>query len=144
MRWNENITAGGVCPYDPDHNSTAVYSDGQLYTATVAGFSGTDPFIYREPLRTDWSDLKQLNAPNFVSSMAYEAYTFFFFFREPAVEYINCGKAVYSRVARVCKHDKVGPHQFGDRWTSFLKSRLNCSVPGTTPSTSRKYGQPVT
>ncbi|GLH01245.1 Semaphorin-1A [Gryllus bimaculatus] len=57
----------------------------------------------------------------------------FFFFRETAVEYINCGKTVYSRVARVCKHDKGGPHQFGDRWTSFLKSRLNCSVPGDYP-----------
>ncbi|XP_021930956.1 semaphorin-1A isoform X3 [Zootermopsis nevadensis] len=122
----------GLCPYDPDHNSTAVYSDGQLYTATVADFSGTDPLIYREPLRTERSDLKQLNAPNFVSSMAYEDYIFFFF-RETAVEYINCGKTVYSRVARVCKHDKGGPHQFGDRWTSFLKSRLNCSVPGDYP-----------
>lgn len=27
----------------------------------------------------------------------------FFFFRESAVEYINCGKNIYSRVARVCK-----------------------------------------
>jgi hypothetical protein len=119
----------GLCPYDPDHSSTAVYSDGHLYTATVAGFSGTDPIIYREPLRTERSDLKKLNTPNFVSSMAYEGYIFFFF-RETAVEYMNCGKAVYSRVARVCKHDKEGPHQFGDRWTPFLKSRLNCSVPG--------------
>jgi len=42
-------------------------------------------------------------------------------------------QTVYSRVARVCKHDKGGPHQFGDRWTSFLKSRLNCSVPGDYP-----------
>nr|CAD7392156.1 unnamed protein product [Timema cristinae] len=122
----------GLCPYDPDHNSTGVYSDGQLYTATVADFSGTDPLIYREPLRTERSDLKQLNAPNFVSSMEYEDFIFFFF-RETAVEYINCGKTVYSRVARVCKHDKGGPHQFYDRWTSFLKTRLNCSVPGDYP-----------
>lgn len=64
--------------------------------------------------------------------MSYEDYIFFFF-RETAVEYMNCGKKVYSRVARVCKHDKGGPHQFGDRWTSFLKSRLNCSVPGEYP-----------
>ncbi|KAG8223012.1 hypothetical protein J437_LFUL000720 [Ladona fulva] len=122
----------GLCPYDPDHNSTGVYSDGQLYTATVADFSGTDPLLYRSPLRTERSDLKQLNAPNFVSSMTYGDFVFFFF-RETAVEYINCGKTVYSRVARVCKHDKGGPHQFGDRWTSFLKSRLNCSVPGDYP-----------
>ncbi|XP_071446030.1 semaphorin-1A-like isoform X2 [Hetaerina americana] len=122
----------GLCPYDPDHNSTGVYSEGELYTATVADFSGTDPLLYREPLRTERSDLKQLNAPNFVSSMSYKDFVFFFF-RETAVEYINCGKTVYSRVARVCKHDKGGPHQFGDRWTSFLKSRLNCSVPGDYP-----------
>lgn len=50
--------------------------------------------------------------------------------------YLPCSvlfQAVYSRVARVCKQDKGGPHQFGDRWTSFLKSRLNCSVPGDYP-----------
>jgi hypothetical protein len=39
----------------------SLISDGQLYTATVADFSGTDPLIYREPLRTERSDLKQLN-----------------------------------------------------------------------------------
>lgn len=36
-------------------------------------------------------------------------------------------------MARVCKNDKGGPHQFRDRWTSFLKARLNCSVPGEYP-----------
>lgn len=121
-----------LCPYDPDHNSTAIYSDGQLYAATAADFSGGDPLIYRNPLRTERADLKQLNGPNFVSTMTYGNFIYFFF-RETAVEYINCGKAVYSRVARVCKQDKGGPHQFGDRWTSFLKSRLNCSVPGDYP-----------
>lgn len=121
-----------MCPYDPYHNSTAVYSNGQLYSATVADFSGGDPLIYREPQRTELSDLKQLNAPNFVSSVPYGDYIFFFY-RETAVEYINCGKVIYSRVARVCKEDKGGPHQFRDRWTSFLKTRLNCSVPGEYP-----------
>ncbi|CAB0009533.1 unnamed protein product [Nesidiocoris tenuis] len=40
---------------------------------------------------------------------------------------------IYSRVARVCKRDKGGPHQFWDRWTSLIKARLNCSVPGDYP-----------
>lgn len=122
----------GICPYDPEHNSTAIYSHGQLFTATVADFSGGDPLIYREPQRTERYDLKQLNAPDFVTSFAYGDYIFFLY-REIAVEYINCGKAVYSRIARVCKDDKGGPHQFGDRWTSFLKTRLNCSIPGDYP-----------
>lgn len=49
------------------------------------------------------------------------------------MEYVNCGKAIYSRVGRVCKNDKGGPNKFGDRWTSFLKTRLNCSMPGEYP-----------
>ncbi|XP_053990442.1 semaphorin-1A-like, partial [Hylaeus volcanicus] len=107
-------------------------SEGQLYAATVADFSGGEPLIHREKIRTERSDLNQLNGPNFVSSFAYEDYVFFFY-RETAVEYMNCGKAVYSRVGRVCQHDKGGPHAFSDRWTSFLKARLNCSVPGEYP-----------
>ncbi|GLH02989.1 Semaphorin-1A [Gryllus bimaculatus] len=73
-----------------------------------------------------------VSAPNFVSSMTQGDFVYFFF-RETAVEYINCGKAVYSRVARVCKYDRGGPHRFRNRWTSFLKSRLNCSVHGDFP-----------
>lgn len=42
-------------------------------------------------------------------------------------------QVVYSRVARVCKNDRGGPHRFKKRWTSFLKSRLNCSVSGEFP-----------
>ncbi|KAL1129837.1 hypothetical protein AAG570_012781, partial [Ranatra chinensis] len=126
------IEGQGRCPYDPRHNSTSLYSDGQLYAATVADFSGVGPLIYREPLKTELVDLKQLNDPDFVSSISYMGYVLFFF-REAAVEYMNCGKVVYSRVARVCKNDKGGPHQFGDRWTSFVKARLNCSMPGDYP-----------
>lgn len=40
---------------------------------------------------------------------------------------------IYSRVARVCKHDKGGPHQSRNKWTTFSKARLNCSVPGEYP-----------
>ncbi|XP_067002986.1 semaphorin-1A [Anabrus simplex] len=121
-----------LCPYDPQQNSTAVFVDSDLYTGTVADFSGMDPIIYREPLQTEQYDSMSLNAPNFVSSIAQGDFVYFFF-RETAVEYINCGKAVYSRVARVCKYDRGGPHRFRNRWTSFLKSRLNCSVHGDFP-----------
>jgi semaphorin 6 len=104
--WERDQDSRGQCPYDPYLNSTAVYSDGQLYAGTVESISGTDSFISRESLGRDLRDLnnpnvkplityvKHLNSPNFVSSMAYEDYIFFFF-REPAVEYVNCGKAIY-------------------------------------------------
>ena len=40
---------------------------------------------------------------------------------------------MFSRVARVCKSDRGGPHKHKRRWTTFLKARLNCSVPGEFP-----------
>jgi semaphorin 6 len=42
-------------------------------------------------------------------------------------------QSVYSRVARVCKNDKGGPKKFKNRWTTYLKTRLNCSIPGDYP-----------
>lgn len=57
----------------------------------------------------------------------------FFFFRETAVEYINCGKSVYSRVARVCKRDTGGKNILSQNWSTYLKARLNCSIPGEFP-----------
>ena len=40
-------------------------------------------------------------------------------------------QVVVSRVARVCKNDVGGsPRVLEKQWTSFLKARLNCSVPG--------------
>ncbi|KAH1014797.1 hypothetical protein HUJ05_012623 [Dendroctonus ponderosae] len=92
-----------------------------------------DPFTTRKnPTNAHNAESSLKNAPDFVGSMTQGDFVYFFF-RETAVEYINCGKAVYSRVARVCKNDRGGPHRFRNRWTSFLKSRLNCSVTGEFP-----------
>jgi Sema domain len=38
-----------------------IWTDGELYAGTVSDFSGLDPMIYREPLRTEQYDLKHLN-----------------------------------------------------------------------------------
>lgn len=50
-----------LCPYDPQHNSTFVFVDGELFTGTVADFSGMDPIIYREHLQTEQYDSMSLN-----------------------------------------------------------------------------------
>lgn len=40
-------------------------------------------------------------------------------------------QVVVSRVARVCKRDQGGSQRVLEKqWTSFLKARLNCSIPG--------------
>lgn len=70
--------------------------------------------------------------PNFVGSYDIGEYVYFFF-RETAVEYINCGKAVYSRIARVCKKDIGGKNILSQNWATYLKARLNCSISGEFP-----------
>ncbi|KAM8871971.1 semaphorin-5B-like [Synchiropus picturatus] len=132
-------TVNGVarCPYDPRHNSTAMVTEtGALYAATVIDFSGRDPVIYRSlgnipPLRTAQYNSKWLNEPHFVSVYEIERFAYFFL-RETAVEN-DCGKTVFSRVARVCKNDMGGRFLLEDTWTTFMKARLNCSRSGEIP-----------
>ncbi|CAB1327564.1 unnamed protein product [Coregonus sp. 'balchen'] len=109
-------TVNGVarCPYDPRHNSTAMVTEkGELYAATVIDFSGRDPVIYRSL------------DPHFISVYEVGLFTYFFL-RENAVEH-DCGRTVFSRVARVCKNDVGGRFLLEDTWTTFMKARLNCS-----------------
>jgi len=120
------------CPHDPNHNSTSIYVDGRLFSATVADINSRDPLIYSQPMRTEQHDSQWLNEPNFVKAIEYGDKVYFLF-RETAVEYINCGKRTYSRVGRVCKNDQGGMRVLRNTWTSFFKSRLNCSIPGEFP-----------
>ncbi len=69
--------------------------------------------------------------PHFISAYDVGLFTFFFL-RENAVEH-DCGKTVYSRVARVCKNDIGGRFLLEDTWTTFTKARLNCSRSGEIP-----------
>ncbi len=123
-----------------------------LFIGSPTDFSGQDVAIFRLPLnssvstsadisagpqlgrlRTEKYNTKWLDAAEFVASV--EVDQFVFFFREAAVEVSNCGKAVYSRVARVCKNDVGGGQQqrLKDKWTTFVKARLNCSMPAEYP-----------
>ncbi|XP_058797788.1 semaphorin-5A [Phymastichus coffea] len=135
-----NLTGIAMCPYSPHSNVTALLArapSGGLFTGTPTDFSGTDTAIYRTlvspNLRTRQYDSNWLNDPQFVGSFETENYVYFLF-RESAVEYINCGKRIYSRIARVCKYDPGGsPLIMKDTWTTFSKARMNCSLPGEFP-----------
>ncbi|XP_039222932.1 semaphorin-6A isoform X3 [Crotalus tigris] len=123
------------CPYDAKHANVALFAEGKLYSATVTDFLAIDAVIYRSlgdspTLRTVKHDSKWLKEPYFVHAVDYGNYIYFFF-REIAVEYHSMGKVVFPRVARVCKNDMGGSQRVLEKqWTSFLKARLNCSVPG--------------
>ncbi|XP_034630559.1 semaphorin-6A isoform X1 [Trachemys scripta elegans] len=123
------------CPYDAKHANVALFAEGKLYSATVTDFLAIDAVIYRSlgdspTLRTVKHDSKWLKEPYFVQAVDYGDYIYFFF-REIAVEYNSMGKVVFPRVAQVCKNDMGGSQRVLEKqWTSFLKARLNCSVPG--------------
>uniref|UniRef100_A0A6Q2WXS9 Sema domain-containing protein n=1 Tax=Esox lucius TaxID=8010 RepID=A0A6Q2WXS9_ESOLU len=131
----EEISGLARCPFDAKQTNVALFADGKLYSATVADFLASDAVIYRSmgdgsALRTIKYDSKWLKEPHFLHAVDYGNYVYFFY-REIAAEHNNLGKAVYSRVARICKNDVGGSQRVLDKhWTSFVKARLNCSVPG--------------
>ncbi|KAM9311259.1 semaphorin-6D isoform 3-T3 [Gastrophryne carolinensis] len=131
----EEISGLARCPFDARQTNVALFADGKLYSATMADFQASDAVIYRSmgdgfALRTIKYDSKWLKEPHFLHAIEYGSYIYFFF-REIAVEHNNLGKAVHSRVARICKNDLGGSQRVLEKhWTSFLKARLNCSVPG--------------
>ncbi|KAH9639494.1 hypothetical protein HF086_003627 [Spodoptera exigua] len=138
----EWATGVASCPYNPHSNVTAILaSNGEYYAGTPTDFASSDTAICRSQgaashdsgmLRTTQYDLNWLNEPQFVGSFEDDQFVYFVF-REVAVEFMNCGKIIYSRIARVCKNDPGGYLVMKDSWSTFLKARLKCSVPGDVP-----------
>nr|XP_043880357.1 semaphorin-3D isoform X1 [Solea senegalensis] len=134
----------GKCPFSPREPFTARLTDGELYAGTAVDFMGANAAIFRTTIegssqhyiRTEAYDHNWLNEPEFVGSFSIpdthspDDDKVYFFFKEKAVEAGQWDKRVYSRVARVCKNDVGGRRSLINRWTTFLKARLVCSVPG--------------
>ncbi|NWH69008.1 SEM3G protein, partial [Geococcyx californianus] len=116
------------------------FPGGELYTGLTADFLGRDPGIFRSmgtrsALRTE-VDQRLLNDPKFVTAHLIpdnddrdndKAY---FFFTEKVVEVDSKEHAIVSRVARVCVNDAGGQRVLVNKWSTFNKARLVCSVPG--------------
>ncbi|KAF6715148.1 Semaphorin-6D [Oryzias melastigma] len=132
----EEVVGQARCPFESGQSNVGLFAGGDFYSATMTDFLASDAVIYRSlgddrpVLRTVKYDSKWLREPHFLHAIDYGNYVYFFL-SEIAVEYTALGKMVFSRVARVCKNDNGGSPRVLDRyWTSFLKARLNCSVPG--------------
>uniref|UniRef100_A0A4W4H9F5 Sema domain-containing protein n=1 Tax=Electrophorus electricus TaxID=8005 RepID=A0A4W4H9F5_ELEEL len=132
----EEVLGQARCPFESRQTNVGLFAGGDFYSATMTDFLASDAVIYRSlgesspVLRTVKYDSKWLREPHFLHAIEYGNYVYFFF-SEIAVEYTTLGKVVFSRVARVCKNDNGGSPRVLERyWTSFLKARLNCSVPG--------------
>ncbi|XP_077697932.1 semaphorin-4E-like isoform X2 [Eretmochelys imbricata] len=130
----------GRCPFEPTLKYASLLVDSAFYSATSNNFLGTEPIILRSlrnHLRTEFK-ASWLNEPSFVyMDMVQESESnpdgdddkIYVFFTETAVEFEFYDKLLVSRIARVCKGDLGGKRILQKRWTSFLKSRLTCSVP---------------
>lgn len=140
----------GKCPFSSREPFTALLTDGDLYSGTSVDFMGVNSGLFRTSsqadgrpsLRSEAYDNNWLNDPEFVDSFSVpdthspDDDKVYVFFKERAVEVEAAAEAgqwdqrVYSRVARVCKNDLGGKRSLINRWTSFLKARLICSLPG--------------
>uniref|UniRef100_A0A3B4TDA0 Sema domain, immunoglobulin domain (Ig), short basic domain, secreted, (semaphorin) 3Aa n=1 Tax=Seriola dumerili TaxID=41447 RepID=A0A3B4TDA0_SERDU len=131
----------GKSPYDPKMLSASLLIDGELYSGTSADFMGRDFAIFRtlgdhHPIRTEQHDSRWLNDPRFVGvhlipeSDNPEDDKIFLFFKENAMDGEHTGKATIARIGQLCKNDMGGHRSLVNKWTTFLKARLMCSVPG--------------
>uniref|UniRef100_A0A3B4BHI8 Sema domain, immunoglobulin domain (Ig), short basic domain, secreted, (semaphorin) 3D n=1 Tax=Periophthalmus magnuspinnatus TaxID=409849 RepID=A0A3B4BHI8_9GOBI len=130
------------CPFDPAQPFTSVLTDQFLYSGTSSDFLGKDASFTRSLgptpdqhyIRTEISQDYWINEAKFISAHSIsDTYNpdddkIYFFFREASRE--GSDKSIVSRVARVCKNDMGGLRSLTHKWTTFLKARLVCSVPG--------------
>ncbi|XP_042622599.1 semaphorin-3F-like [Cyprinus carpio] len=130
----------GKCPYDPKLNSVSTLINGELYAGVYIDFMGTDSAIFRTLgkntiMRTDQYNSRWLNDPSFVhvhlipDSNEKNDDKLYFFFREKSSEMGQSPK-LQSRIGRICLNDDGGHCCLVNKWSTFLKARLICSVPG--------------
>ncbi|XP_014863528.1 PREDICTED: semaphorin-3G [Poecilia mexicana] len=136
-----NVESGrGKVPHDPSFPFTSTFSGGELYTGLTADFLGRDSVIFRSmggrtTMRTE-TDQKLLHDPRFIAAHVIpdnddrDDDKVYFFFTEKASEGGDKEEAIHTRVGRVCVNDVGGQRVLVNKWSTFIKARLVCSVPG--------------
>ncbi|XP_044132700.1 semaphorin-3E isoform X1 [Bufo gargarizans] len=130
----------GRCPFDPDSSVISTLAGGELFVGLYNDFWGRDATLFRSMghlpyIRTEHDDDRILKEPKFVDSFLIpdnedkDDNKIYFFYTEKAIEGDGI-HALYSRVGRVCANDVGGQRMMVNKWTTFLKARLTCSVPG--------------
>ncbi|NXC75005.1 SEM3B protein, partial [Anhinga anhinga] len=132
----------GKSPYDPRHAAASVLVGEELYSGVATDLMGRDFTIFRSlgrrpSIRTEQHDSRWLNEPKFVAvfwvpeSEDPDDDKIYFFFRETAVErQQGLGKTSFARIGQICRNDVGGQRSLVNKWTTFLKARLVCAVPG--------------
>uniref|UniRef100_A0A4W4GQP3 Sema domain, immunoglobulin domain (Ig), short basic domain, secreted, (semaphorin) 3bl n=1 Tax=Electrophorus electricus TaxID=8005 RepID=A0A4W4GQP3_ELEEL len=132
----------GRCPHDPKLPFASTFTAGELYTGLTADFLGRDSVILRSlgsrsPMRSE-TDQRILHEPRFVAAHLIPDSTdkdddkVYFFFTERVAEVgqREGEAAIHTRIGRVCANDVGGKRVLVNKWSTFIKARLVCSVPG--------------
>ncbi|CAB1313758.1 unnamed protein product, partial [Coregonus sp. 'balchen'] len=137
----QSVESGrGRCPYDQNSPVTSTLDRGELYIGLYTDYWENDAALCRlnnqSYTRTERDNRQQLNEPKFIGSVVIpdnddrDDDKVYFFFTERGMDPEGVDKAVYTRVGRVCANDQGGQRMLVNRWSSFLKTRLICSVAG--------------
>ncbi|CAL8252025.1 unnamed protein product, partial [Arctogadus glacialis] len=136
-----NVENGrGKVPHDPSLPFASTFNGGELYAGLTADFLGRDSVIFRSmggrsTMRTE-TDQKLLHDPRFIAAHVVpdsddrDDDKVYFFFTEKAMESGDREGAIHTRVGRVCANDVGGQRVLVNKWSTFIKARLVCSVPG--------------
>uniref|UniRef100_A0A8D0KQ07 Semaphorin 3D n=1 Tax=Strix occidentalis caurina TaxID=311401 RepID=A0A8D0KQ07_STROC len=140
------IAEGGkrppACPH-PLPQRVAGRGNGELYSGTSSDFMGSSAAFFRtwvhgaeqSYIRTEQNQDHWLHEPAFIGAYAIpDTYNphddkVYIFFRETAME-AGLGEPGLSLALRACQNDVGGKRSLINRWSTFLKARLVCSIPG--------------
>ncbi|POI35147.1 hypothetical protein CIB84_001101, partial [Bambusicola thoracicus] len=129
----------GRCSFNPNVNTVSVMINEELFSGMYIDFMGTDAAIFRSltkrnAVRTDQHNSKWLSEPIFVDAHVIPDGTdpndakIYFFFKERLTDNSGSTKQIHSMIARICPNDTGGQRSLVNKWTTFLKARLVCSV----------------
>ncbi|XP_037099414.1 semaphorin-3C isoform X2 [Syngnathus acus] len=129
----------GRCSFNPEVNTVSIMLNQELFSGMYIDFMGTDAAIFRSltkrnAVRTDQHNSKWLSEPIFVDAHLIPDGSdpndakLYFFFRERLTDNSGNTKNIHSMVARVCPSDIGGQRSLVNKWTTYLKARMVCSV----------------
>ncbi|XP_071188490.1 semaphorin-3C-like [Salvelinus alpinus] len=129
----------GRCSFNPRVNTVSVMLNQELFSGMYIDFMGTDAAIFRSltrrnAVRTDQHNSKWLSEPIFIDAQLIPDGSdpndakLYFFSRERLTDNSGNTKNIHTMVARVCPNDIGGQRSLVNKWTTFLKARMVCSV----------------
>nr|XP_033814961.1 semaphorin-3C [Geotrypetes seraphini] len=136
---SKNESGKGRCSFNPKVNTVSVMINEELFSGMYIDFMSTDGAIFRSltrrnAVRTDQHNSKWLSEPIFVDAQVLPDGSdpndakVYFFLKERLTDNSGTTRQIHSVVSRVCPNDVGGQRSLVNKWSTFLKARLLCSV----------------